>query len=182
MEIVSIFAKNLYAFKYEGQKFDEFERLFESWFDPEYLEEFFDKNKNDLETQFWHYSTVELAIRKTWKEAYVFQRKMLEIADNAEKGCLPDLETLFRPLDNYSSGLVELSLSKAYGIEKPSWLRIYAVRIERNVYVVTGGAIKLVEQMQECSHLKEELSKMKRAVCWLRKVGIIDREGLFEND
>ena len=28
-------------------------------------------------------------------------------------------------------------------MQHPSWLRIYAIRIEPNVYIVTGGAIKL---------------------------------------
>ena len=39
MEIVSIFGKNLFAFKYPDETEDEFSRLFDLWNDPEYLEE-----------------------------------------------------------------------------------------------------------------------------------------------
>ena len=48
MEIIPIFGQNLFAIKYTGKKKDEFSRLFELWQDPEFLEDFFEKNKADL--------------------------------------------------------------------------------------------------------------------------------------
>ena len=38
MEIVPIFGENLYAVRYPDEEKDEFERLFELWQDPEFLE------------------------------------------------------------------------------------------------------------------------------------------------
>ena len=48
MEIVLIFAHQLYAFRYAGQTADELERLFDIWTDAGYLEQFFENNLSDL--------------------------------------------------------------------------------------------------------------------------------------
>ncbi|WP_321332027.1 hypothetical protein [uncultured Bacteroides sp.] len=181
MEIIPIFAKNLFAFQYPNETMDEFERLFDCWRDIEYLENFFEENKDDLTSDFWN-TSIEKAIKSTLSEAKLFERKLLDIAKNSETESIPDLEELFKPLNNASSGLVELSMSKAYGVKYPSWLRIYAIKIETNVYIVTGGAIKLTETMNERTHLKEELRKLDFCKRWLRSEGILDREGLCDND
>ena len=41
-----------------------------------------------------------------------------------------------------------------------SWLRIYAIKLEPGIYVITGGAIKLTRTMQEREHTLLELDKM----------------------
>ena len=40
MKIVRTFITGLYSFKYDGQKFNELERLFDDWSDYEFLEDF----------------------------------------------------------------------------------------------------------------------------------------------
>jgi len=51
------------------------------------------------------------------------------------------------------------------------WLRLYAIRLTANCYVVTGGAIKLTQDMKR-THLIYELSKLERAKNFLRNNGI----------
>ena len=67
--------------------------------------------------------------------------------------------------------------SKAYGPQRPSWLRIYAIRIAENVYVVSGGAIKLTKDM-EVPHLKLELRKLKATTAYLKEIGLEFEEDL----
>lgn len=177
MEIVSIFAKNLFAFRYPEDEMDEFERLFDCWTDVEFLETFFDENEIDITGDFWH-TTVEGAVRRTLEEARLFEKKMLLLAANSEQQETPDLDCLFKPLDNMDSGLVELSLNKSYGVNSPSWLRIYAIKLESNCYIVTGGAIKLTKKMNGIPHLEKELRKMDHCKRWLRSKGIIDSDGI----
>lgn len=43
-----------------------------------------------------------------------------------------------------------------------SWLRIYAIRLELGIYVITGGAIKLTRTMQEREHTLVELARMEK--------------------
>ncbi len=65
MEIVSIFGKNLFAIRFEGETKDEFSRLFELWQNPEYLEGFFEIHKADMTNGFWGNISVEDAIIRT---------------------------------------------------------------------------------------------------------------------
>lgn len=43
---------------------------------------------------------------------------------------------------------------------RPSWLRIYAIRVDVNLFVISGGAIKLTPTMNETDHLILELDKL----------------------
>ncbi|NBW34801.1 MAG: hypothetical protein EBR30_07235, partial [Cytophagia bacterium] len=74
----------------------------------------------------------------------------------------------------------ELTRSKAKGDQPKTWLRIYAIKLESNVYVVTGGAIKLTRSMQDREHTRLELQKFERCKAYLREQGIIDIDGLSE--
>ena len=73
------------------------------------------------------------------------------------------LDGLFHPLSLADNRAHELTREKARNWDRkqhPSWLRIYAIRIEPNVYIVTGGAIKLTATMQEREHTQKELDKL----------------------
>ena len=61
-----------------------------------------------------------------------------------------------------------------------SWLRIYAIRLEPNVYVVTGGAIKLSRTMQEREHTALELDKLNRCKAFLKANGVFDQDSFVE--
>lgn len=156
MEIVPIFGTNLFAIKYSGETKDEFARLFELWQDPEYLEKFFESNKSDLENDFWGSVSIEDAIFNTFNYAQYFEHKLLELSDANEEDQLTGLENIFVPLHDSQYQLYFLKKSKA----KKTWLRIYALRVENNIYIITGGAIKLTQTMQERKHTNVELRKI----------------------
>ena len=61
-----------------------------------------------------------------------------------------------------------------------SWLRVYAIRLEPNVYVVTGGAIKLTRTMQEREHTMEQLEKLNRCKAYMRAYGVFDQDSFVE--
>ena len=65
---------------------------------------------------------------------------MLDISPEA------NLESLFRHLEKSRYSEMALGREKAKGdgmYKRPSWLRIYAIKVEEGTYVVTEGAIKL---------------------------------------
>lgn len=68
---------------------------------------------------------------------------------------------------------MDLQKSKAYGILRKSWLRIYAIRIAKNIYIISGGAIKLTQKMNN-DDLRLELNKLE-----ITKQFLIDK-GLFD--
>ena len=100
MEIVSIFGKNLFAIKYSGKIKDEFSRLFELWQDAEYLEEFFENHKSDIENGFWGKKSIESAIIETFEYAQEFENILLELAEKSDKEQIEGLEDVFSSLHN----------------------------------------------------------------------------------
>lgn len=72
------------------------------------------------------------------------------------------LTSLFRHLENSRVSEMLLGREKAKGQRKThdSWLRIYAIKLESNSYLITGGAIKLTRTMEEREHTLNELRKM----------------------
>lgn len=71
--------------------------------------------------------------------------------------------------------MLELTREKARNWDRKrhaSWLRIYAIRVEPNVYIITGGAIKLTAKMQDREHTQRELDKLNACRDFLRINGI----------
>jgi hypothetical protein len=59
-------------------------------------------------------------------------------------------------------------------------LRIYAIRLEANVYIVTGGAIKLTHLMQDKEHTVLELEKLNKCKAFLKLNGVFDKESFVD--
>lgn len=174
MEIVRIFADQLTSFRYDPDKPDEFSRLFAEWQDPQFLFEFFNENIDDLQSGFFGPVSLQTAIRRTRDEARRLEKELLQFA----AGSYDNLDSIFAPLQPNEP--IEISRSKATGDHQRSWLRIYALKLQANVYVITGGAIKLTRAMQDRDHTRHELSKLNRCRDYLRELGITDIEGLSE--
>lgn len=171
MKIVRTFITGLYSFKYEGQKFNELERLFDDWSDYEFLEDFFENHKNDLA---FFGLTVETAVEETINEANFLDKLLWDISESNFR----TLDAIFKPLNDLEFREVVLSKRKA----KRRWLRLYAVKIEPNYYVITGGSIKLTHTMQECEHTQNELLKLEKCRQYLQSEGIFDLDSLNELD
>ncbi|MFA6770318.1 MAG: hypothetical protein WCR71_04010 [Bacteroidales bacterium] len=70
--------------------------------------------------------------------------------------------------------------NRGYGNKTKSWLRLYAIQISKECYIITGGAIKLTKAMQDRPHTKKELSKVNKCLDFLRVEGIFDLKGVLE--
>lgn len=179
MRLVSIFEvrKNkLYAVLFNNEDVDEFSKAFELWNNAEYLESFFEENKSDLNQEFWHYLTVEEAVLRTIEESKDFEDYILKAINEGGKNEECNLNSLvFKPLNKYETQ-IEYQKSKSYGTERKSWLRIYAIRVCANVFVVTGSAIKLTATMNDREHTFNELKKMENVVKYLKQNNIIDED------
>jgi hypothetical protein len=176
MKIVRIFDNCLFAFKYEDEKTNEFKRLFDLWNDPEYLEDFFDLNKTDLQSKFWEGITIEEAIFKTVSHANQLEKRLSDLSEKPVDEQTQNLDSLFEPLSINQIHTIDLEKRKA----KNNWLRIYALRINKSIYLITGGAIKLTAKMQDREHTKRELLKLEKCRKYLKENGISDVEGIIE--
>lgn len=154
---------------------NELAMLFDTWNDMEYLMQFFIDNFNDLKEHF-HIERIRDAIEDTLDDAGELERLILDIpfTDN--------LDELFRPLGSADMVLTELIREKARNWERAghaSWLRVYAIRLEENVFVITGGAIKLTRTMQERPHTQEQLNKLNSCRQYFIDNGVFDTDSFI---
>ncbi|MGL5785834.1 MAG: hypothetical protein ACRCX4_03305 [Bacteroidales bacterium] len=190
MEIISIFDPNLYAVAYdkheiyasiedlshyinEDDLFDELTKAIELWTNPEYLESFFQKNNNFLQSGYWGNITIQEAISKTIEWAKALE----EFINKSDKDTI---ENCFLPLNNQTPILKSLGKSKL----KENWLRLYAIKIDTNRFLITGGAIKLTRSMHESDHTRNELKKLSKVCEYLKGNDVFDGDSfddlLFE--
>lgn len=166
----------LWAVRYDEKDDNCFEELFGQWYDLLWLRDFFKENIADLEAYF-HIIDVYEAVKDTIEEASELEGLMLDINPGA------NLDILFRHLENSRYSEMSLGREKAKGagaVGHPSWLRIYAIKLEAGIYVITGGAIKLTATMSERKHTFSELAKLELVRNHLLDNGIFDKEGLYD--
>lgn len=166
----------LFAVRYEGEEDNELYRLFDQWNDVAWLRRFFKDNWSDLAAYF-KVTDINQAITDTIEDSEILEGVIMDISPEA------DLEQLFRPLSNNSlvSDFLDKMKAKGYRTNRhASWLRIYAIRLAQGIYIITGGAIKLTETMQERSHTQKELDKIDKVRRFLIDYGIVDNEGFID--
>jgi len=79
-------------------------------------------------------------------------------------------------LDDSELRIIDLAKQKS----KRRWLRIYALRIDTNSYVITGGAIKLTHKMAGRLHTEKELIKLDTCRNYLKDQGVFDTDSFNE--
>lgn len=172
MKIVTTFVPNLYAFCFPNMELDELERVLDDWENPIFLFDFFTENEIDLKGE----HTIDEAIVKIRQELKRFKKRMLDFA-NARPH---DLNQFFANLYNNEYKTSLLLRQKA----KQKWLRLYALKItqeeKENLYVITGGMIKLTQNMEDRVHGKLERDKINQCRDYLKTIGVYDIDSLFE--
>jgi hypothetical protein len=166
----------LWAVRYEHETDNVLQRLFSQWSDPEWLMNFFCDNMSDLEAYF-KITDVNQAIYDTINDSNELQCLILDLSPDS------NLDKLFRPLENSRTQEMLLGREKArlFGNRShASWLRLYAIKLEPGCYIITGGAIKLTQTMQEREHTLRELNNMELVRNLLLQEGAIDADGFAD--
>lgn len=167
MEIVSIFARKLFAFRYKNETDNELKRLLDLWNDVGYLYNFVGQNKKDITNG----KSVEAVVNQIIYNANEIDDTLNECSKGGRS-----LDEFFKPLDNNEFRVVTLSKQKG----RKNYLRIYALKIDTDFYVITGGAIKFTHLMNDRPHTKEELSKIAKCQSYLKENGVSDIDSFFE--
>lgn len=155
----------LYSIQYDQKACGEYDCVMSTWHDKEALFTFFNSNIVDLENGFWGDITIGNAIRSTTDDAEKFEKTLSHYCRDSRY----ELQHIFQPLYNNEYRLI--SLQKSKGKIRRSWLRLYALRLDSNCFILTGGAIKLTSNMQP-AHLQEELRKLERTKRFLQSKNI----------
>jgi hypothetical protein len=152
---------------------NEFDKLMSLWEDAEWMYTFCREHLSDLHEKFGYAIDLDDAVIELRAEAIDLVQYLIQLSTRGLSEA--NLQYVFKPLDNMQSTITELQLSKGAFKSKTGRiprLRIYAVRIDKNTYVVTGGAIKLTNRMQDRPHTYEQLHRLRTIRDWLKEQGI----------
>lgn len=162
MKIIRIIVE-LFAFKYAGEQLNEYDRLMDLWTDVGYLHAFAKKN---------NVPDVYAFVEDLLQNAEEIQDFLERLNNNRQP-----LGFYFEPLQASEKGKV-LSLQK--GKIKRNRLRYYAIKLDERNFVITGGAIKMSQKMDEHPDTAKELVKLKEAKKYLQGQGVFDECSFFE--
>ena len=164
----------LWAVRSEGEDDNELRKLFDNWNDVVWLRNFFTAHQNDL--TYFGIKDINTAISDTIDDSEKLEILFMNMSFDV------DLNTIFQPLSDYTrEAYLEKEKTKITKRQKHvSWLRIYAIKLSPDIYIITGGAIKLTATMQERRHTVQELVKMEQTRRFLINNGIVDEYG-FED-
>jgi hypothetical protein len=179
MKIVPIFDESKYtllAVQYDGEEEDEFTKAFNQWNDVKFLRQFFREHEADLLYGFYKWENVNRAVDHTRFLAQKLEDLIYEKADEQASEIPNMLQSIFKPLNNNETDVQALQKSKT----SYQWLRLYAIRINQQCYIITGSAIKLVLNMDERKYLQDELRKLEQVKNYLKEEGIADEFDYLE--
>lgn len=168
--------ERLWAVRYDDCADNVLDSILEQWNDVQWLRSFFKQNIDDLKSYF-KITDVNHAIYDTIEDSEKLQCLILDISPDA------NLDRIFRPLENGRSSEMLLGKEKAKLANTQrhaSWLRIYAIKLEPGIYIITGGAIKLTRTMQEREHTLKELARMETVRRFLIDNGIADNDSFID--
>lgn len=170
MKLVRIFVlegkeDGIWSIHLEDEQQNEFDKFFDLMNEIRYLQKFFEENKRDLISGFFGKMTTTEAALRTLEEIEEMEDALYSYSEQGFSGNANCLQHLFKPLNNFEYAICNHQISKAR--LKRGWLRIYAIRLAQNCYLVTGGAIKITYNMER-KHLQDELIKLERAKTFLR--------------
>ena len=183
MKIVPIFVQEskregLFSIHLDGELEDEITKCMEQWLlDTQYLHDFFSLHQDDLNSGYYGKTiSIQQAIKYTREEAEALFYQLESLAAAGSKKGNDTLSKAFHPLHNLEYTQKELQLVKAKTPIRKKWLRMYAIKIGPNTFLVTGGAIKLVETMKDSRHLLKEKQKLEDIKYYLIEEGILDQD------
>lgn len=167
---------NLWAVRYDNNQDNVLDIIFDQWNDVRWLRSFFKENLGDLAAYF-KITDVNQAIYDTIEDSERLQCLILDLSPEV------NLDEIFRPLENSRSSEMILGKEKArlrHTLRHSSWLRIYAIKLEHGIYVITGGTIKLTRTMQEREHTLMELARMEKVRRYMLDNDISDMDSFID--
>lgn len=169
IDIEPIVGEVLFSMKY-GDKDCEYDRVFDMFNHVDYVKNLFEDNKEYLNRDAWkNIPNIEAAARQVLFEANELENRLISCAENSMKGEVPDLDKLFEYIGGKEfADVYQYTPMKAYGKGRPALLRLYAIKLAPNTYVITGGGIKLHDSIESSPGIKDHvLQDIRRARNWL---------------
>ena len=186
---VEILEDAVWSMQYSEGEEDILTQLLGRWQDPEYIHTFIYEHKNLIEANpFWKNCSFQEVMLSAINEARNLEHYLIQLYRNSENGITPNLEEKFVLLDKEIQPGEVITRRKLYGkLRKtfpPSVLRLYALRLDSEgdappIFILTGGGIKLTEDMRQTPGLQKELDRLRSVRKWLQRNGIETKEQYY---
>jgi len=152
LERETIIENSLYAILWEGEEDNSFDQMAILYNDAEFLNEYFNEHIKKL-TYYVNpsYTPQDAAIR-TRREATALTQELKALAT---EGLIKDgrsLDDIFKPLHAvgaYNHPRYHTDVKAKGDWDEAPWLRVYAIKCDDNLYVITGFGLKLVKLTRE---------------------------------
>lgn len=168
MKIVSIFGTQLFSFYFEMETDNELSRLLGLRNNFSYLNEFTETHHHDIPI-LYSKEDIMFHIRE---DALEIDRFLMNLS--IEKYFNWNL--IFKPLNNNEYYVTMLSEQKW----RKRFLRLYAIKIDHDCYVITGGAIKFHHHNKDRPHTQNEMNKLSMCRDFLQANGVFDADSFYE--
>lgn len=150
------------------------------WSDPLYLYQYVESVQGLIgQDDYWcGYDCDEIALELINKST-IFLHKFKDVMIRGNpKECF---ELLGR--DEHNGSIIKrVKLKNVYGallFAKKDVFRIYAIEVD-DYYIITGSAIKVTLEMEDCLYTKDELKKLTAVRDYLIEEGVCDSESMME--
>lgn len=182
VEIVEVYKDWLYSISFDEEDLNEYHRVFREWHDLDYLVRFFSEHRDFVDSDFWKNAGLdpdnpEQSAERVINEADNLETYIGQLVANCSNGVKPDFDEYFHFLGGKYKCLWSLEPVKSYGTDSPSLLRLYAIKIDANCYLIVYGGIKLGDTIQNSPVLKDKVfSKIDSVMSFLKANGITESE------
>lgn len=190
MEFIPIFAdpndkplRGFYAVRFDDMsaKEDTWSLFIDEMSDPTFRRKFMKARQSKLLTNgYFGTYTVSDASERALEEFLDITDELRDAYSQDIKNLLKLLNQRFHPLVNTDTSS-ELLKSKAKPKRpKEPWVRLYAVKVSNDLYLFSGGAIKLVRYMDDDEATKKEKRNLERLRDGLKELGLYDQDAYTE--
>lgn len=162
-----------------------FRQLFELWNDTEYLQEFFIKNQNNLLNEIWKGISIDEAVDQVLDERLDFESELKKVEAKHPGYENMELSSIFEELHKNEFRFRRQNKyhrkAKPFSEHTVAMIRIYGIELreEEGCYIVTGGGIKLTDDMKT-SGLDGQIRKIERVQDFLKGENILNRNDLIQ--
>lgn len=171
MKIFEIFDDELYSIKYNKENNHELHRLYYELNNFVYLDNLVERNYHKLLPKDKEEFTKDQLVDHIMFEIDGLFKYLYMFTQNPKN----NFDKLFIPLYTYQRNKKEIIKTRG----RLRFIRIFALRIDNNCYLVTGCAIKLTKTYQEDPDTAIELEKYNWCLTFLKENLITDHESLI---
>jgi len=171
MKFVRICNNSLFAVHYPDKKNNELEILLENWRKTEFLYNYITQNPKNVPSDISKSGVVQ----KLQQEVFWIENLLHEITHNNTF----QLDNFFEPLVNELYLIEPISKQKGKVPYRKNHLRVYAIKIDINCFLITGGAIKFHHRMEHHPLTQLELTKLDQCKNFLKENDISDQDSFL---